>query len=336
MGFKPKGNPDIKRLQTTLAGAQVKSKDSPLYQVTKDLIGLAQKSQDILGDKLSKSDKINLTVQVQDMLPPQYGGSYSDIYTPTLTPLINVSPITTVFPFQYSVVGTTVNVSGMIYLTAPAAGTIAGLRVSLPILSYFQFDYQCAGTAASPNLSGDVASIFGEVSERTAVMAWTPPTAGSRNMYLHFMYQLVPFSPAGSGGGGGGGGGGGEGAGCGVPPTVPFPDDSAVVEAYALAHPAELANSCVAQGGNNDFMNGVIAALQAVDPRYGGNGKRGNTSDPSQDAISYYYGAGAPTFGSHCVYVIDIISGHCGPDPSTAWINVTSPTTEGAWLPGPI
>jgi len=173
------------------------------------------------------------------------------------------------------------------------------------------------------------------VGENSAVMAWTPPNAGSRNMYLQFMYKIVEFSEVGtggSGGGGGGGGGGSSGAGCSTPPTVPFPNDFGVVSAYAAANPTQLANSCI----NNDFMNGVIAALQAVDPRYGGNGKRGNTSDPSQDAISYYYDSGAPVFGSHCVYVIDIIGGHCGPNPQPAWLNQTSPSVEGAWLPGPI
>lgn len=116
-------------------------------------------------------------------------------------------------------------------------------------------------------------------------------------------------------------------------PTVALPNLYDIVAAYAAAHPAELAASCLDTGGNWAFMDGVVAALMAADSRVGYNGKRGDTSDPSEDAVSYYHGVLPATLGSPNVYVIDIIGGHCGPNPVPAWSNVTSPSAQGAYMP---
>lgn len=139
---------------------------------------------------------------------------------------------------------------------------------------------------------------------------------------------------AGASGLAGGGSTGGGGGGLWVP-TVPVPDDSATVDAYAAANPAQLANSCLATGGTWDFMDGLVAALQAVDPRYGFNARRGDVNDPSEDAVSYYTGVlSEMAAGSIEVFVFDVIGGHCGPTPSPAWQNVTVVGSSGArWLP---
>lgn len=115
-------------------------------------------------------------------------------------------------------------------------------------------------------------------------------------------------------------------------PTVALPNLYSVVADYAAANPAQLAASCLDTGGNWAFMDGVVAALKAADSRVGYNGKRGNTADPSQDAVSYYHGILPAVDGSPDVYVIDIIGGHCGSNPVPAWSNVTSPAARGAYL----
>lgn len=115
-------------------------------------------------------------------------------------------------------------------------------------------------------------------------------------------------------------------------PTVALPDYYATVGGYANSHPAELAASCLDAGGNWSFMDGVVALLQAADARFGYNGKRGDTGDPSQDAVSYYHGILPATLGSPDVYVIDIIGGHCGPNPVPAYSNVTTPRARGAYM----
>ncbi len=118
-----------------------------------------------------------------------------------------------------------------------------------------------------------------------------------------------------------------------VTATTELADMLADVEAYAAANPVDLANSCIDTGGTWDFMDGLVAYLQAIDERVGFNGKRGDITDPSEDAIAYYHGPLPPISGSNDVYVIDVIAGHCGPSPSAAWQNVTTPLAAGAWLP---
>jgi hypothetical protein len=145
----------------------------------------------------------------------------------------------------------------------------------------------------------------------------------------------IPIPPGSTGGtpppsGGGSTGGVGAATPGGGTPTIPFPDYSGVVSGYFSAHPDEVANSCQDAGGNWDLMEGLVAALQAASGgRAGYNGKRGG-SERSKDAISIYYGAGTPTEGSHDVYIVDVIGGHCGANPVPAWNNVSAPA-PGAW-----
>lgn len=138
-------------------------------------------------------------------------------------------------------------------------------------------------------------------------------------------------------GSGGSGSGSGGGSFPGGPPTVDLYDGSGIVSAYALANPAQLADSCQPPDGTGtwDFMDGVVAALRAADDRFGYNGKRGDVSDLSHDAVSYYYGDYAVmAYGSQAVYVIDVIGGHCGSNPTAAWNDVTgSGGANGAWVP---
>jgi len=126
-----------------------------------------------------------------------------------------------------------------------------------------------------------------------------------------------------------------------APPTVPLPNLFADVQTYAGAHPAEQANTCIPTGGSWAYMTGLVAYLQGIDPRVGGNGKRGDTSDPSIDAIAYYHGVLPPVSGSNDVFVVDVITCTCaqpadpcfatGPGPD--WNNVTTSRAAGAWLP---
>ncbi len=71
-------------------------------------------------------------------------------------------------------------------------------------------------------------------------------------------------------------------------------------------------------------MDGIVDTLRASDTRFGYNCKRGNCSDPSQDAISYYWGPGSPFEGAIQVHVVDVIGGHCGPSPTPSWNDVSS------------
>lgn len=118
-----------------------------------------------------------------------------------------------------------------------------------------------------------------------------------------------------------------------APPTVALANLFTAVQDYIAANPADFANHCITSGGSWAFMTGLVAHLQGIDPRVGGNGKRGDTSDPSIDAVAYYHGTGAAVFGSKDVYVVDVIAASCSPGARADWNDVTTSAAAGAWLP---
>jgi len=115
---------------------------------------------------------------------------------------------------------------------------------------------------------------------------------------------------------------------------LPLPDMSGVVARIAAEHPDALRNSCQDHGGSWEFMDLVVDELRRQDTRWGYNGKRGNVGDPSKDVIDYHWGRGEDE-NSTDVYIIDIITGHCGNNPSVGWGDVTDVTfgsgTIGRW-----
>lgn len=114
--------------------------------------------------------------------------------------------------------------------------------------------------------------------------------------------------------------------------ALPLYDGSAIVQAVFAAFPGYVATSCqTGPGGTWDLMDAIVDALRAADTRFAYNGKRGNTSDPSHDAISYDYAAVPGGEGSSTVYIVDVIAGHCGDNPQPAWNDVTV-FAPGAWI----
>ena len=111
---------------------------------------------------------------------------------------------------------------------------------------------------------------------------------------------------------------------------LPLPNMFGLVSQLAAENPGLLANSCQHQGGTWEFMDLVVDRLRQIDGRWGFNCKRGNCGDISQDVVDYHYGTGSAS-GSTEVYVIDMIGGHCGPDPGPAWIDQTG-TGVGRWI----
>jgi hypothetical protein len=102
---------------------------------------------------------------------------------------------------------------------------------------------------------------------------------------------------------------------------------SSVVDDVARQYPSALRNSCQDHGGSWEFMDRLVDRLRQFDTRWGYNGKRGNSSDPSHDVVAYNFGAGRDE-GTTNVYNIDVIGGHCGSNPSPAWIDQTGPTAQ--------
>lgn len=117
----------------------------------------------------------------------------------------------------------------------------------------------------------------------------------------------------------------GDGGSCSAPLPVPAgspPNMANIVQQVASEFPQYLANSCQDAGGTWQFMDEVVNRLHAQDPNWGYNGKRGDTNNLSQDAVSYLAG------GTTEVFIIDIIGSHCGGNPQPAWIDVTAETYQ--------
>lgn len=115
---------------------------------------------------------------------------------------------------------------------------------------------------------------------------------------------------------------------------LPLPNMSSVVDEVARQYPGALRNSCQSHGGSWEFMDRLVDRLRQFDTRWGYNGKRGNSGDPSHDVVAYNFGPGRDE-GTTNVYIIDVIVGHCGNNPGGAWIDQTQATansgTIGRW-----
>jgi hypothetical protein len=110
---------------------------------------------------------------------------------------------------------------------------------------------------------------------------------------------------------------------------LPLPDMSQVVAAVAAAYSGDLRNSCVEHGGTNVWLFRLVQELRRHDTRWGLNWKRARVGDMSQDVVTYNY-SGDPDEGTYNTYVVDVIGGHCGPNPTWAWIDQTVLGTTGA------
>jgi hypothetical protein len=116
---------------------------------------------------------------------------------------------------------------------------------------------------------------------------------------------------------------------------LPFrSQDGAVVSQLARERPDLLRASCHETGGNNRFMFEAVRRLRAIDNRYGLNWKRGGEGDLSQDIVNYNFSADSDE-GTKNVYIIDIIGGHCGGNPTPNFQDQTGATraagTIGIW-----
>jgi hypothetical protein len=109
---------------------------------------------------------------------------------------------------------------------------------------------------------------------------------------------------------------------------LPLPDMSHVVHHVAAQFPDALRSSCQDHGGSWEFLDRLVDELRTHDTRWGYNWKRGNVGDPSKDVVDYHWGAGEDE-NSTDVYIVDVILGHCGDNPTPGWGDVTDATRNG-------
>lgn len=123
-----------------------------------------------------------------------------------------------------------------------------------------------------------------------------------------------------------------------------IPDCRSVVEQLASQYPHEWKKAHNPSGGGPEteaFIRRLAWVLHsAVDKRFGLNGKRGNPSDISDDAICFdgesALGDYDPTRGNAPVTVLDVIGGAGGPNPTPQW-GAVGPSPKAAWVqPSPV
>jgi hypothetical protein len=224
-------------------------------------------------------------------------------------------------------------------VTNGAISGTSGVVYRFEVSQAGDFSTMVAVVTAVPNGSGSTTMTLGELPYKTTYYWRVKGSDGSKESpYSNtqaFTTADAPAPPPPPPGGGGVPGGVPKGPGGRAPDNSPLPSyGEGVVRAVAAANPGALQNSCQDSGGSWQFMDQVVDTLRTYDTRWGYNGKRGNTHDPSKDVIAYHYGPG-PDEGSPDVYIIDIIGGHCGSTPSPIWNDVTQITlssgTIGKW-----
>ena len=111
-------------------------------------------------------------------------------YTPTLTNSTNVaSSAVNSNVFKYIRVGSTVNVSGWLTITATTANALTELELSLPIASNITSNEDVSGVAST--LSGGYGQVRENATNNTAKMYVQPTSTGNLVWYLEFSYVII-------------------------------------------------------------------------------------------------------------------------------------------------
>lgn len=111
-------------------------------------------------------------------------------YTPTLTNVANLDS-SSAFECQYMRVDTVVTVSGKVTIDPTTTLTDTQLGISLPISSNLGAEEDCAGTASSPGIIGQVMGILGDASNNRATMRWKASDVTSQDTFFTFTYQII-------------------------------------------------------------------------------------------------------------------------------------------------
>jgi hypothetical protein len=106
---------------------------------------------------------------------------------------------------------------------------------------------------------------------------------------------------------------------------LPPPNEFGTVQQAFAERPDLVARSCQPESGGTgtwEFMDFLVEKLRQKDLRWGYHARRGVQSDPARDEVAYHWGPGPDEF-SRDAYAWDIMGGHCGPNPTPAWFDVT-------------
>jgi hypothetical protein len=113
----------------------------------------------------------------------------SGIYTPSLTNVTNITS-STAYSCQWMRIGNMVTVSGKVTID-PAATSATELGMSLPVVSNFANEEECAGTAADNTNNNHPVRIIADATNNRAAFVFTPTSNASADYAFIFMYQII-------------------------------------------------------------------------------------------------------------------------------------------------
>jgi hypothetical protein len=191
MAFKVRGiQSEPSNLRRSLNRTDLNQEDEALFQFLEETITILENYKSNLNDKFGKNDKINAKTQIDGLVPIANGGGFSGIYNPTTANVANVTGLEWDV-FHYYRLGDIVTVNGKIrFNTVTAVGVDTKVAFSLPILSYFDFEFQCAGVGYSDEVNQG-AAIRGDVINQRAELRFLSAVNGAFTMYFTFAYRII-------------------------------------------------------------------------------------------------------------------------------------------------
>jgi len=182
------------RLQTTLVNSKLQQSNNPLYQTINQLIDGSRILAADVQDSVKKSDQIDLTTQVEGMLPPDNGGVYNGSYFPNFINLANITN-TDVFFTLFSIAARQVRVDGKLNIQPTAANVLTELEIDLPARSAFASSDQLQGLINGIPLGGATVGfagiIIGNTSNGTARIQFYPQSTNNHDCRFSINYELV-------------------------------------------------------------------------------------------------------------------------------------------------
>lgn len=183
-------NIDPDKLKGVLLESGFHSENPAAHQVLNSILDGSAQTNERLDQKLGVNDLIS-TTQLKGKVPIANGGTQTGIYTPELTLVANLAGAG-INPTIFYRIGDYINVSGMVQASPIAFNAVTRLGISLPLISYFNFDYQCSGIAVCPFVRNECAAIFADVANNRAQMEWLSGYNGvPQNWFYQFIYRIV-------------------------------------------------------------------------------------------------------------------------------------------------
>lgn len=179
---------DYDRLKSLLSATRARKEDNNLYAVTLDLINAAAKFQNALSKTLTDTSELSVG-QLVGRIATKNGGTFSDRYSPFLTLVANASGAGVDYLY-FNRSGDKVDVVGRVQITPTAIGVDTELRIELPIISYFKFDYQLAGVAFSPTVNQG-AAIIADVGNNAALLKFLSTSNATFDLFFNFGYTVI-------------------------------------------------------------------------------------------------------------------------------------------------